>query len=135
MSEKRIKQVIIIRKDLNMRRGKSISQGCHSSLAIFFNLMKQNPNSKPEQGHFELDITNPFMLDWMNGHFTKICVYVNSEKELLDIHQKAVDAGLSTSLIKDAGFTEFKEPTFTSVAIGPDDPDKIDLITGNLPLY
>jgi PTH2 family peptidyl-tRNA hydrolase len=75
------------------------------------------------------------MLDWMNGHFTKICVYVNSEQELLDIHQKAVDAGLPASLIKDAGFTEFKEPTFTSVAIGPDDPEKIDLITGQLPLY
>lgn len=135
MSEKRIKQVIIIRKDLNMRKGKIAAQSSHSCLAVFFNMMKQNPNSKPEQGHFELDVTNPFMLDWMTGHFTKICVYVNSEEELLEIHQKAVVAGLPTSLIKDAGFTEFKEPTYTSVAIGPDDPDKIDLITGTLPLY
>lgn len=133
--EKRIKQVIVVRKDLNMRKGKLVSQGAHASLSIFFNLMKQNPNSKPADGHFELDINNPYIINWINGHFTKICVYVNSEQELLDIHQKALIEGLPCSLIKDAGFTEFKEPTLTAVAIGPDDPDKIDLITGQLPLY
>jgi PTH2 family peptidyl-tRNA hydrolase len=135
MAAKRIKQVIVIRKDLNMRKGKLAAQAAHSSLAVFFNLLKAHPNSKAEQGHFELDIDNPFMLDWMNGHFTKIGVYVNSEQELLDLHQKAQAAGLPCALIKDAGFTEFNEPTFTSLAIGPDDPEKIDLLTGHLPLY
>lgn len=135
MNAKRIKQVIVVRKDLNMRKGKIAAQGAHASLAIFFNLMKQHQNSKPEVGHFELDVTNPFMLDWMTGHFTKICVYVNSEQELLDLHQKSLAAGLPCALIKDAGFTEFNEPTYTTLGIGPDDPDKIDLITGKLPLY
>lgn len=135
MSEKRVKQVIVIRKDLNMRKGKMSAQSAHASLAVFFNMMKANPKSDPNGGHFEMDVANPFMLSWINGHFTKIGVSVNSEQELLDLHQQALAAGLPCALIKDAGFTEFKEPTYTTLAIGPDDPDKIDLITGKLSLF
>lgn len=133
--EKRVKQVLIIRKDLNMRKGKLAAQAAHASMAIFFNLMRQNELSRPQEGVFHLEVKNQYMLDWMNGHFTKICVYVNSEAELLEIHQKAVDAGLPAVLIKDSGFTEFKEPTYTAVGIGPDDPEAMDKITGHLPLY
>lgn len=31
---KKVKQVIVIRKDLNMRAGKMVSQGAHASLAV-----------------------------------------------------------------------------------------------------
>jgi peptidyl-tRNA hydrolase, PTH2 family len=54
---------------------------------------------------------------------------------LLELYQKAKDANLMCSLIKDAGLTEFKEPTFTAIAIGPDESEKIDVLTKNLPLY
>ncbi len=74
------------------------------------------------------------MLEWLTGKFTKICVFVNSEQELLDIYNQALVSGIPCSLIKDAGLTEFKEPTYTAVAIGPDFPDKIDPITKHLPL-
>jgi PTH2 family peptidyl-tRNA hydrolase len=33
------KQVIIIRKDLNMRKGKMIAQGAHASMKAIFDLM------------------------------------------------------------------------------------------------
>ena len=73
---------------------------------------------------------------WLTGRFKKICVYVNSEQELLDLHQQAKDAGLVCSLIQDAGLTEFGGvKTYTAVAVGPDREDKIDTICKHLPLF
>jgi peptidyl-tRNA hydrolase, PTH2 family len=74
------------------------------------------------------------MQDWLEGSFTKVCVSVNSEQELLAIYEAAIKAGLPCSLIKDAGHTEFKEPTLTCCAIGPAYSGEIDKITGALSL-
>jgi PTH2 family peptidyl-tRNA hydrolase len=120
------KQVIVIRKDLNMRKGKMIAQGAHASMAVILDLLTNAcwlPNELPEPAK-----------DWLRTRFTKIVVYVNSEQELFDVYQKAKDAGIPCSLIKDAGLTEFKEPTYTAVGIGPDYPERIDPITRELPL-
>jgi PTH2 family peptidyl-tRNA hydrolase len=60
---------------------------------------------------------------------------VDSEEELMEIHDKAVAAGLEVHLITDSGRTEFHgEPTRTCLAIGPDEADRIDDITGHLQL-
>ncbi len=135
------KQVIVIRKDLNMRKGKMVAQGAHASMAVILNAMQQR--SIPSDFHRDMDNDqglflrlddNQALQDWINGRFTKICVSVNSEQELLDIYEAAQNAGLLCSLIKDAGLTEFKEPTYTAVAIGPDYSENIDKITGKLPL-
>jgi PTH2 family peptidyl-tRNA hydrolase len=73
---------------------------------------------------------------WLTGRFKKICVYVNSEAELLAVHKQAQEHGLVTSLIQDAGLTEFSGvATYTAVAVGPDRADRIDLVTGTLPLF
>ena len=124
------KQMIVIRKDLNMRKGKMVAQGAHASMAVFFNLMVENGDGFLIPGKKITDA----MHEWMTGRFAKICVYVNSEQELLDLYQRAKAAKLPCSLIKDAGLTEFKEPTYTAVAIGPELPEKIDPLTGQLPL-
>ena len=59
----------------------------------------------------------------------------DSEEELMGIHDKALDAGLEVHLITDSGKTEFHgEATDTCLAIGPDEAEKIDEITGNLEL-
>jgi len=120
-----MKQVIVIRKDLKMRRGKEIAQGAHASIAFLTNKFQNNEFvlSKAEE-------------EWVFGIFRKICVIVNSEEELLEIHRKAEEVGLVSSLIQDSGKTEFGGiPTYTCLAIGPDKPDKIDKITGHLKLY
>jgi len=45
------------------------------------------------------------------------------------------ETGLPCSIITDAGDTEFHGvPTKTTVGIGPDESEKIDVITGNLKL-
>lgn len=122
------KQVIVIRKDLNMRKGKMISQGCHASMAAVTKYMETD-----WLGPWQMFPT-PAMKEWFNNSFTKICVYVKSEKELKAIYEQAVEKELPCSLIKDNGKTEFKEPTYTAVAVGPAEVEEIDEITGDLPL-
>ena len=127
------KQIIILRKDLNMRKGKMVAQGAHASMAVFFNRILE-PQGLEWNNEVAMKITEP-MFQWMSGHFTKICVSVNSEQELLDLHAQAVAAKIPCSLIKDSGFTEFNGvPTYTAVAIGPDYPEAIDPLTKHLPL-
>lgn len=111
-----LKQVIVLRKDLNMRKGKMVAQGSHASLVSY------------------LAAEQPVAFDWLNNGQTKICVGVDSEAELVAIYERAKADGIPCSLIRDAGHTEFKEPTLTAVGIGPDDSGLIDPITGNLKL-
>jgi PTH2 family peptidyl-tRNA hydrolase len=123
------KQIIILRKDLNMRKGKLVAQGAHASMGAILALMKREGNTLTLEMD---DRTEP----WLTGRFKKICVYVNTEQELLDLHKQALDAGMVCSLIQDAGLTEFGGvKTYTAVGIGPDREDKVDVLTKHLPLF
>lgn len=125
----KMKQVIVIRKDLNMRKGKMVAQGAHASMAVFFNRIKAI-NGKSIV--IKIDGSE---LEWILGTFTKICVGVDSEKELLKIYARAVGNELPASIIEDCGLTEFHGvPTNTAVAIGPAEDEIIDKITGHLKL-
>jgi PTH2 family peptidyl-tRNA hydrolase len=126
------KQVIVMRKDLNMRKGKMVAQGAHASMKAIVDMMGEND----EENYLCLTYKPKTALkDWIEGRFTKVCLSVNSEKEMLELYQKAKDKGLICSLIVDAGLTEFKGvPTKTCIAIGPNWSDEIDEITGHLSL-
>jgi PTH2 family peptidyl-tRNA hydrolase len=122
------KQTIVLRKDLNMRKGKMVAQGAHASMRAILQL------GHPEGASFVIPLDER-LEPWLLGRFKKICVSVNSETELLLLHQKAQAVGLITALIQDAGLTEFGGvPTYTALAVGPDTADRVDLITGALPL-
>ncbi len=122
------KQTIVLRKDLNMRKGKMVAQGAHASMRAILQL------GHPEGASFVIPLDER-LEPWLLGRFKKICVSVNSEAELLLLHQKAQAGGLITALIQDAGLTEFGGvPTYTALAVGPDTTDRVDLITGALPL-
>ncbi len=134
-----VKQVIIIRKDLNMRKGKIAAQASHASMKVFsdkFLNLDEHWNENPKnKGKYKVIYLNEKELEWMDGSFTKIVVSVDSEQELLDVYNKAKEAKLNCSLIKDSGLTEFGGvPTFTAVAIGPDINEEIDKITKDFPL-
>jgi len=129
-----IKQVIVIRKDLKMRRGKEIAQGCHAAMKAIL-----------DEGYYQLENEvglpllvvpmQPVVCEWLTGIFTKICVSVNSEDELLDVYQQAKESGLICSLIQDVGLTEFGgNATYTAVAVGPAESAAVDKITGELKL-
>jgi PTH2 family peptidyl-tRNA hydrolase len=132
------KQVIVMRKDLNMRKGKMIAQGAHASMKVLLDLMSDTypaPGLKQKSLFYDVYNDSSSWNDWLNGKFTKICLSVDSEEELVEIYEKAKAKGLKCSLIVDSGLTEFNGvPTKTCCAIGPEWSEKIDEITGHLKL-
>lgn len=121
------KQVIIIRKDLKMRRGKECAQASHAAMAF---LTKNGIPITIDPRHIE-EVTA-----WVNNSFRKITCSVDSEAELMALHNKALETNLVSSLITDSGLTEFKGiPTHTCIAIGPHEEGKFSGITDGLKLY
>ena len=123
-----VKQVIVMRHDLKMRRGKQIAQGSHASMAFLTRRLQKH-------GHTSLANFSASQRRWLSGSFAKICCRVDSEHELMEIHDRAIESGLEVHLITDSGKTEFHGvPTRTCIAIGPDEAEKIDEITAHLKL-
>lgn len=139
-----VKQVIIIRKDLNMRKGKMVAQGAHASMKVFFDRMyksRTRPNSwGPDPVnftgvHYSMENVSKDMEEWIDGVFTKITLAVDSLEELLEIKRLAEEAGLPVAMVEDNGLTEFHgEKTVTCLAVGPAQSEAIDKITVNLKL-
>ena len=127
------KQVIVIRRDLRMRRGKEIAQGAHAATAWLADRVLQNMMPNGSVAHLVLSSAEQA---WLQSSFRKVTVKVNSEDELMAVYQEALDAGLEVHLITDRGLTEFGGiPTRTCLAVGPDYDDLIDPVTGGLELY
>ena len=120
----KVKQVIVMRKDLNLSKGQMVTQGAHASIAFLTNLVRAYPD----------DIIPFYKCEeqWINGTFYKVCLAVNSEKELLDIGHQAVNLGLKVHYIQENDL--FDEPTFTCLAIGPNYSSIIDPVTKHLKL-
>ena len=138
------KQVIIIRTDTDpkMRKGKMVAQGAHASMVPlldqFFGDLKNrqwiiDEEKKVVKIDVELDMDSPLYI-WLSTIFKKVVVG-GTLSEIVTAYQKAKMEGIPCSLIEDRGLTEFGgEPTITACALGPEDPSKIDKITGNLKL-
>lgn len=131
-----VKQVIVMRKDLNMRKGKMVAQGAHAAISfITKRLIHEYTDEEAGFSRYSIVFT-PAEEEWIRDSFTKVCVYVNSEQELKDIIAQAFVKGeLECNPITDNGTTEFHGvPTLTCCAIGPDEAEKIDIVTGQLKL-
>jgi PTH2 family peptidyl-tRNA hydrolase len=122
------KQVIVMRKDLNMRKGKMIAQGAHASLRALLE------SAVIDDTRCAIPLDEPLRA-WLTARFTKVCVSVDSEGALDTVVEKARAAGVRCALIVDSGATEFHGvPTKTCCAVGPAWVDDVDAITGGLPL-
>ncbi|MCK5139215.1 MAG: peptidyl-tRNA hydrolase Pth2 [Nanoarchaeota archaeon] len=109
-----MKQVILIRQDLKLPKGKLAAQAAHASTEAVLKSHKD-------------DISK-----WRSRGMKKVVLKVADQKELIKYKNLAEDAGLVTSLIIDAGRTVIEPGTMTSLGIGPDKEEKIDKITGHL---
>jgi PTH2 family peptidyl-tRNA hydrolase len=125
----RAKQVVVVRKDLRLHKehaGKFAGQVAHACMKDILH--------KWTSGVSIYSCTEEEK-DYYLGIFTKAVVAVQNEAELDEIFNKATLAGLTVHMIVDKGLTVFKGiPTKTCLAIGPHYPEKIDNITGHLPL-
>ena len=111
-----LKQVILVRKDLKLPKGKMAAQVAHAALDAALKAEKS------------------VMQEWLSNGGGKIVLSVEDEKELVKFFQMAKDAGLPSSLITDAGHTVVEPGTRTCVGIGPGNEKKIDALTGSLKL-
>jgi len=107
-----IKQVLVYRRDLKMRKGKIAAQVAHASMKVFFDRCEVQTSDGSDLGvedEYWLDIPlTAEMAEWVRGLFTKIVLTVDSEEDLLRAKALADEAGIPTALITDAGRTEFK---------------------------
>ena len=113
---KNYKQVILVRQDLKLSKGKMSAQASHASVESVLKSHKDDVEQWREQG------------------MKKSVLKVADLKELLTLKQKAEDAGLVVALIVDAGRTHLEPGTTTCLGIGPDDEARIDNVTGHLKL-
>lgn len=134
-----VKQVIVMRMKYpnstggtkQISHGKMIAQGAHASLSFLAEKLDlRNCEGKKTNVVFDKEEKA-----WFEGCFTKVCLKVDSEEELIQVYNKAKKLGLRAHLIKDAGRTEFHgNPTYTCCAIGPNYASQIDSVTGDLKL-
>lgn len=112
-----------------MSKGKMVAQGSHGSLGIFFNRITEIDK---EEGIMKIKF-DPSEYEWITGPFTKICLGVKTEEELLDIYKKAECLRVPAVLITDKKLSERDEkPVHTCIAIGPCEENRVAPILGHL---
>ncbi len=114
----KMKQVILVRQDLKMPKGKTAAQAAHASV----------------EAVFKAGVDSTEVKSWRKEGMAKIALKVKDEKELIKYFQMAKEQGLPTSLITDAGHTVVAPGTKTCAAIGPADEEEIDQLTRELSL-
>ncbi|UCE46119.1 MAG: peptidyl-tRNA hydrolase [Methanobacteriota archaeon] len=72
--------------------------------------------------------------EWYRQGQRKVVLRATDLDELRVLEAKAAHAGLPRAMITDAGLTELPPETTTCLGIGPAPEDKVDPITGSLPL-
>jgi|SRR3989338_248674 len=110
----RYKQVILVRNDLKLPKGKLAVQVAHASLEAA---------SKSDKKLVE---------NWRGQGAKKVALKVADEKELFKYMSMLENEGIKVALIKDAGHTVLEPGTITCLGIGPDLEEKIDRVTGKL---
>ncbi|UCD07560.1 MAG: peptidyl-tRNA hydrolase [Candidatus Aenigmatarchaeota archaeon] len=108
------KQVVVVRRDLKLDKGKLAVQVAHASLNAY---KKSDPDARKK---------------WEDSGGKKVVVRVESLREMLDLHKKAKDLDLPYSLIRDAGRTKVPPGTITVLGIGPCKEEDLDKVTGKL---
>lgn len=127
------KQVIAIRADLKIRRGKEGSQIAHAASDWLREYALECHRSAEKD--LPCAILTPDEFNWCSGNYRKIVVKATSEKQLRDLHQEAQARGLTSHLIIDDGLTEVPPKTVTALAIGPHEERAFVGLTDHLPLY
>jgi len=109
-----LKQVIVVRRDLKLGKGKLAAQVAHASVSAA-------DKSKWKE-------------EWLREGQKKSVLRCEDLNGLMKLLKNAKNYKLPVSLVKDMGRTQIPPGTVTCIGIGPAPEEKIDEITGNLKL-
>ena len=143
-----IVQKIVVRKDLNMRKGKIAAQVAHASnesiIDLYlkcdkYRLLQSNIHTKDDKFYYNLAAEfrekQDLMFNWWNSGHTKIVLGCDSEDQLNQLIKIAVEKEIPNYPVTDFGLTEFHGvKTLTCCAFGPWFKNQLDEFTSNLPL-
>jgi len=119
-----MKQAIVLRRDLQMGRGKAAAQAAHAACDAVVQIVNGGNRQWSE-----------WLRVWLSQGQKKVVLRVENEDELNKVYSEAVSLGLPTSIIEDAGLTQLPPGTKTAVAVGPAPSELVDKVTGKLKLY
>ena len=117
------KQVIAVRADLKMGKGKLAAQVAHGAVEAVLKVLESGNQTWLE-----------WLREWRRQGQKKVVVKVSGEEELLRVYREALELGLPAVLVVDAGRTQLEPGTKTVVAIGPAPSNLVDRVTGRLKL-
>eukprot|EP00899_Mesostigma_viride_P027949 jgi/Mesvir1/8339/Mv12600-RA.1 len=111
-------QILVVRQDLKMGKGKIAAQCCHAAVGVF-EKMQQRPQ---------------LLRRWQQCGQAKVVVKCDTEAELLQLHEEARSLLLPTYVVQDAGRTQIAAGSLTVLAIGPAPVDVLNTVTSHLKL-
>ena len=154
------KQIIIVRRDLDMSIGKTSAQVAHGSMAFLTNIIRNNVTELTKNGYFilnesdmedendlvyrcEYDFDKDLYEQWINGEFTKVVLQARNKNHLLKAKTIAEELGMKEGedffLIKDNCHTELEPEedgrTLTCIGFKPMDAEIINKIGRKYHLY
>ncbi|HZY46607.1 MAG TPA: peptidyl-tRNA hydrolase Pth2 [Candidatus Bathyarchaeia archaeon] len=115
----RFKQVLVVRLDLDMGRGKAAVQCAHAAVSA----------AEEARNHLR-----DWWSSWMSEGQLKIAVKVPDLDSMLDLERKGRSKGIPVHLVRDKGLTQIPPGTITCLGIGPAPTEIVDSLTRNLAL-
>jgi PTH2 family peptidyl-tRNA hydrolase len=113
------KMCIVLRTDLGMSAGKLIAQACHAAVGASEMAKKENHRA---------------WMRWRDEGGKKVTLEAESLEELEELVKRADELDIVNVIIQDAGLTEVPPGTVTALGLGPELSEKLDKVTGSLPL-
>lgn len=117
--EDEIKQVILVRNDLDMGKGKLAAQVAHASVISYLETVKVNKEIVGE---------------WLEHGQKKIVLKVDDDKAIKKLYEAFKFKKIPCGLVNDAGLTQLPSGTITTLGVGPWKSSEIDFFTRALKL-
>ena len=130
------KQIIIVRKDLNMSHGKMAAQVAHASMSFLSWFIRNNADP---YGHIDAWFDKGILDNWINGIYTKVVLQAKNRNQLMKAATLAEELGLDFFLVKDKCLTELEpeevDGTLTCIGFAPMDSEIIDKVAKKFHVY
>ena len=114
-----LKQVIVVRIDIEMGKGKMAAQVAHAALMSYLEAIKEHK-----------DVADR----WLKDGEKKIVLKGKDETVLKKLYEAFKYKRIPCALVSDAGLTELPPGTITALGIGPWNNSEIDAFTSSLKL-